>query len=202
MRGLLATVLVLSLIYSSYAMSFGFNLARYRKECFTESFNPETLVKGQFAAKEPDYNFLTVTITNDKGEAIYADELSGSVVPFSFTTVNEGAVNLCVENKGEKYMKIVFELLSGVEAGDTAGVASDEDLKPIERQLVQLDRTIESIKTTTSYIVSREEEKIAHASSISFKLYMFSVITMVTMAVISFLQAKYLKNFFRSKKLI
>lgn len=30
-------------------------------------------------------------------------------------------------------MKIEFELLSGLEAGDISNVASDRDLKPIER---------------------------------------------------------------------
>ena len=203
MRAVFAGILILSLCYSANAITFAFNLARYRKECFTESYNPNTLVKGSFTAKETDYNFLYASIQTEAGVPIYTEEAQGSsVIKFSFTTVSEGNVNICIENKGEKYIKIVFELLSGIEAGDISGAASDEDLKPIEKQLIQLDRTMESIKTTTSYIVSREEEKITQADSISTKLYLFSVITMVTMALISFLQAKYLKNFFKSKKLI
>jgi len=203
MKIVIATLLILSLFSCSYGMSFGFNLARHKRECFTESFNPNTLVKGQFSANDKDYHSLVVTILNEAGAPVYyTNELTGQTVKFSFTTNDEGAVNICVENRGEKYMKIYFELLSGIEAGDTTGVASDEDLKPIERQLLQLDRTMKSIKTTTSYIVNREEEKITQADTISFKLYLFSIITMITMAAISFLQAKYLKNFFRSKKLI
>ena len=202
MRAIFAAVVILSIVSSSFAMNFAFNLARGRKECFTESFNPNTLVKGSFTAREADYHHLVVTLVTEAGKPIYTEEHIGAFVKFSFTTADEGSVNICVENRGEKYMKIAFELLSGLEAGDTAGVASDEDLKPIERQLVQLDRTMKAIKTTTSYIVNREEEKLTQADTISFKLYMFSVITMVVMALISFLQAKYLKNFFRSKKLI
>jgi len=203
MKALIASILILSLFSYSYGMSFAFNLARFKRECFTESFNPSTLVKGHFTANEKDYHNLVVSILNEAGTPIYyTNELTGQTVKFSFTTTDEGAVNICVENRGEKYMKIFFELLSGIEAGDTQGVASDDDLKPIERQLMQLDRTMKAIKTTTSYIVNREEEKITQADTISFKLYLFSVITMITMAAISFLQAKYLKNFFRSKKLI
>lgn len=202
MKALTTAIFVLFLFNYSYGMNFAFNLARYRKECFTETFGPEVLVKGSFTAKESDYNHLVASVTNEEGQTIIADDYQSAEVKFSFTTQTEGNVNICVENKGEKYMKINFELLIGLEAGDIAGVASDEDLKPIERQLMQLERTMESIKTTTSYIVGREEEKITQSDSISFKLYMFSIITMIVMAAISFFQAKYLKNFFRSKKLI
>jgi hypothetical protein len=202
MKALTTALFVLFLFNYSYGMNFAFNLARYRKECFTETFGPDVLVKGSFTAKEGDYNFLAASVTNEQGHPVITDDYIGADVKFSFTTQTEGNVNICVENKGEKYMKINFEILVGLEAGDIAGVASDEDLRPIERQLVQLDRTMESIKTTTSYIVSREEEKITQSDSVSFKLYMFSIITMIVMAAISFFQAKYLKTFFRSKKLI
>ena len=44
-------------------------------------------------------------------------------------------------------------MLTGAEAGDITEATSDNDLKPIERQLISMNRLLNSIKTTTSFTV-------------------------------------------------
>ena len=202
MRVTISILLVLCLVHSSMAIDFGFKVPRGKKECFTEPLNPNTLVKATVQAEEPDYDGLAVTVYDSAGTSLYAEPLTGAHIKFSYTTTTEGNTNICVQNTGKKYIKVFFEMLTGAEAGDITEAASDNDLKPVERQLISMDRLLNSIRTTTSFIVSREEEKLTEADTITFKLYVFSAITIITMAALSFFQVRYLEKFFRAKKLI
>lgn len=202
MKAILALFVIAALFSSSFALDFAFKLPRNKKECFTEPLNPSTLVKGSFQAEEADYNDLSVEIFDAAGTPLFSEPMTGPVIRFSYITTTEGNTNICIHNVGKKYIKIFFELLTGAEAGDVTEAASDEDLKPIERQLVSMERLIGMIRNTTSFIVQREEEKLVEADTITVKLYIFSAITVITMAAISFFQVRYLEKFFKAKKLI
>jgi hypothetical protein len=202
MKAILTLFVIAALFNSSFGLDFAFKLPRNKKECFNEPLNPGTLVKGSFQADEADYNDLSVEIFDAAGVPLYTEPFTGPVIRFSYITATEGNTNICIHNVGKKYIKIFFELLTGAEAGDVTEAASDEDLKPIERQLVSMDRLIGMIRNTTSFIVQREEEKLTEADTITTKLYIFSAITVITMAAISFFQIRYLEKFFKAKKLI
>jgi hypothetical protein len=164
--------------------------------------NPEIIVKLSVRTEDPNYVDLTTNIFDDHGGNYTIQPLTGQVGKYSFTTSKEGNVHVCITNTGAGFPKIFFEFLSGAEAGDLSGAASDKDLEPVERQLRKLDRLMNSVKRTTSFIVAKEDQKISEADSIPSKLYTFSLITLVVMSVVAFIQVKYMKNFFRSKKLI
>ncbi len=195
--------LILSIVIpSTLTIDFAFKLPRNKQECFSEHMNPGTLVKGSFVCEEADYDELSVEIYNSAGKPVLNEPLTGATIKFSYTTAEEGNTNICIQNTGKKYIKINFELLSGLEAGDVSQAASDEDLKPVENGLAVIHKMIESIKMTTSFIVNHAEEKLTDTDTITTKLYIFSVITIVVVIGVSLFQAKYLERLFRAKKLI
>lgn len=195
-------LLISILIPSALTLDFAFKLPRNKQECFSEPLNPGTLVKGSFVCEEPDYDELSVEIYNSAGKPVLNEPLTGAVIKFSYTTVEEGNTNICIQNTGKKYIKINLELLTGLDAGDISQAASGADLKPVENGLAVIHKMIESIKMTTSFIVNHAEEKITDSDTITTKLYIFSVITVIVVIAVSLFQAKYLERLFRAKKLI
>jgi hypothetical protein len=202
MRIFLATIVFLSIFSGSFAIEFGFKLARNKMECFSDPLNPDTLVKFAVRADDPNYQDLETKIFDDEGVFLTSEVMKGQISKYTLTTKKEGNLHICVTNVGVGFPKVILEFSTGIEAGDMTNAASDKDLQPIDKQLQRLERLMGSVKKTTSFIVSKEDVKISEADSVPGKLYTYSFITIGVMVLVSFVQIKYLKNFFKNKKLI
>ena len=201
---LFLTFLIAALILpSTLTLDFAFKLPRNKQECFSEPLNPNTLVKGSFICDEADYEDLSVEIYNHAGKPVLTEPQIGAAIRFSYITGEEaGNTNICITNTGKKYIKINFELLTGLDAGDFSQAASDADLKPLETGLDVITKMMASIKTTTSFIVNHAEEKLTESDTITTKLYIFSIITVIVVVAASIFQVKFLERLFKKKKLI
>jgi len=190
------------LINTTLGIDFAFKLGRNKMECFSEPLNPDTLVKLSISADDPNYQEYATRIYDDEAYVYTEEPLIGSVVKHTFTTKKEGNIHICLTNTGPRPTRFNFELTTGIEAGDITYAASDKDLQPIDKQLQKLERLMTSVKKTTSFIVAKEDRKMAEVDSIPSKLYLYSFITLAILLSVSYLQIKYLKNFFKNKKLI
>lgn len=161
------------------------------------------MVRFSVHTEDASYHLVKTKIYDDHGN-IYSGEgeLEGHLAKFTFNTRKEGFLHVCITNTGPKFMKIYLDLSTGIEAGDISNVASDKDLKPIERQLSRIERLMNSVKKTTGFIIQKEDAKIQESDSVSGKLYFFSLLTVAILALVSVAQVKYLQRFFKSKKLI
>ena len=183
-------------------MDFAFKLPRNQKKCFYEVLSAGTLVRAAVISEEPAYQDLSVNVINADGKPFFPEHSTGSHIKLSFTTVLEGDVSICVHNNGKKYIKIFFEFMTGIDAGDLSVAASDLDLKPVEKNINSLDRLLQSLQGTTSLLVRKEEDKITQTNSIPKKLYFFSAVTIIVLVVVAFTQVKFLERQLRAKKLI
>lgn len=73
---------------------------------------------------------------------------------------------------------------------------------PVEAQAYKINEMINQVRKEMSEQVKNEVILSDHNESIKSRVMVFGVISMVIMGASTFLQVKYLKNFFRHKKII
>lgn len=202
MRKIFLVSIILTFLFYSHCIDFAFKLPRNHKECFSESLASGTLVKATFTSEDASYHDLSVDVYDAQGKTVYHEPWTGSTIKLSFTTSLEGETNICVLNSGNKYIKIYFEFLTGIEAGDLSSAASDADLKPVDKSIKHMGKLLTSLQGTTSVMIRKEEEKLTMSDLIPRKLYILSAITIIVLFVVAFVQVKFIERQLRVKKYI
>ena len=75
-------------------------------------------------------------------------------------------------------------------------------LKPVEMQAFKVNEMVTQLRTELSALVASEVKLSDANDSIKSRVFVFGVISVFVMGISTFLQVKYLKNFFRHKKII
>jgi hypothetical protein len=81
-------------------------------------------------------------------------------------------------------------------------VITKKHLRPVEVQAFKVNEMIMQLRTELSALVQSEVALSDQNDSIKSRVFIFGVISIIIMAVSTFLQVRYLKNFFRYKKII
>ncbi len=200
------TIFIVCTLFALFNFSVGIDfllrIPKKREECFSEFLTPNTMVVVTVTTEPATYKEIAVNVYDSDGTSYFPNPHTGPNIKLSFTTSLEGETKICMKNRGNLFVKLHFELLSGFEAGDASQAASDEDLKPIEKHINSIQRTIQNIKTTAGIIVKKEEEQIVEADSFSTQLYICSAVTVIALVILSVAQLKYYERSFRAKKLI
>ena len=72
----------------------------------------------------------------------------------------------------------------------------------MEEQAAKVDSLVAEIRSDMHSLIAHEDEVSGKNSSIKTRVFVFGIISIAIMSVSTFLQIKYLKNFFRYKKII
>ena len=75
-------------------------------------------------------------------------------------------------------------------------------LKPVEMQAFKVNEMVTQLRSELSALVASEVKLSDANDSIKSRVFVFGVISVFVMGISTFLQVKYLKNFFRHKKII
>ena len=75
-------------------------------------------------------------------------------------------------------------------------------LKPVEMQAFKVNEMVTQLRSELSALVASEVKLSDQNDSIKSRVFVFGIISIMVMAISTFLQVKYLKNFFRHKKII
>ena len=75
-------------------------------------------------------------------------------------------------------------------------------LKPVEMQAFKVNEMVSQLRQELSALVASEVKLSDANDSIKSRVFVFGIISILVMAISTFLQVKYLKNFFRHKKII
>ena len=75
-------------------------------------------------------------------------------------------------------------------------------LKPVEMQAFKVNEMVTQLRQELSSLVASEVKLSDANDSIKSRVFVFGVISIIVMGISTFLQVKYLKNFFRHKKII
>jgi len=97
-----------------------------------------------------------------------------------------------------------FELQ--IKTGESTDVVSQtitqQHLRPVESQAYKVNEMIDEIRKELSGLVASESQLADANDSIKSRVFVFGLISILIMGVSTFLQVRYLKTFFRYKKII
>ena len=113
-----------------------------------------------------------------------------------------GNYQVCVTNKDMEELEFDFLIQTGIEAKDYSNIITKKHLKPIELQAQKVQDMVKQLRQELSYLVMNEENLKEQNQKIKSRVLIFGVISIVVMAVSTYLQITYLKSFFRYKKII
>ncbi len=74
-------------------------------------------------------------------------------------------------------------------------------MKPVELQAEKVSDMVKQLRKELNYLVKNEEVLMEDNEKIKSRVFIFGAISVIVMAGSTFLQIKYLKNFFRYKKI-
>jgi hypothetical protein len=115
-----------------------------------------------------------------------------------------GAYSICFDNEyDEDYVHVAFDMVLVSENVDDGDVVSTKDhLTPLEEQLGESIQAAQTILKEMRYMEKREARMRITSDSIFTKVSWFSVLSVVILLGVTFVQVRYLKSYFRKKKLM
>jgi hypothetical protein len=120
----------------------------------------------------------------------------------NFSAFNAGNHQICIENTQASPATYLFSIQTGVSATDYSALVTKKHLKPVELSAQKVLDMIEQLRTELGSLVVAEESLQETNSKIKSRVVIFGLISIAVMAVSTYLQVTYLKNFFRYKKII
>eukprot|EP01017_Pseudomicrothorax_dubius_P042995 TRINITY_DN7092_c0_g1_i2.p1 TRINITY_DN7092_c0_g1~~TRINITY_DN7092_c0_g1_i2.p1 ORF type:complete len:169 (+),score=38.35 TRINITY_DN7092_c0_g1_i2:147-653(+) len=167
-------------------------------ECFGEMLAEHSIIVALIESPTED---IVVRLYDHEGKA-HRTLARHREIKLSHAAEKTGTHTLCIDNVGTQSLNIKVSIKTGVEAKIYTDLATTSHFKPIELDVYKMERVLESIQADTKFIIHREEARLRHHDDISFKMTVFSVVTLILLSILAYFQSAYLKNFFRSKKLL
>ena len=113
-----------------------------------------------------------------------------------------GNYQICVLNKSQKDYQFTMTVTTGIEAIDYSTIVTKKHLQPVDLAAQKVQDQIEQIRTDLSSLLINEELMQSENELIKSRVVSFGLISLGVMCITTFLQIKYLKSFFRHKKII
>jgi len=158
-------------------------------------------VKGLITAVNVTTHNLNVRLYDDEWSPL-GDYQNESMILYSLTTKRGGDLYACIYNNNSHALEIVLDLKYGVEARDWTEVALKGQLKPLELEMTRMAELIDSMRVGVHEIIAKEDANLLEADSVSDSLYLYSVFTMLVSVALSIYQVRFMKSFFKAKKLV
>ncbi|KAJ1990960.1 vesicle coat component [Dimargaris cristalligena] len=126
-----------------------------------------------------------------------------------FHTHEHAQVFVCFRNLLEEGAKadgrlrtVTFSMDVGASAIDFKEMAAQEKLKPLEAELVKLEKYLEEVDDQMAYMKRRESKLRNTNESTNERIKFLSVLSLVVLGLSGLWQVYYLRRFFQQKKLI
>ncbi|KAK2714196.1 transmembrane emp24 domain-containing protein bai-like [Artemia franciscana] len=176
------------------------------RRCLKEEVHKDVLVTGEYEINEIQGQTIDIQVTDTKGHVLvnHEDKNKGK---FAFTTDEYDVFELCFISKvqqgyhGQAHEVSIF-IKTGVEAKNYEGLGDASQLKPLEIELKRLEDLSESIVQAFAYMRQREEDMRNTNESTNSRVFYLSVFSMLCLVGLATWQVIYLRQYFKSKKLI
>jgi len=180
------------------------------KRCISQWVAADTPVKIKVKATQGPNQRAEVTISdahgNEYGKKKDLPEYDTTIL---FTTQTYGEVETCFRNflddglrPDARYRVITFSIDTGSSTVDYKAIAVKEKLKPMEIGLRQMEGEVNDIINSMTNLMKREIRFRSTSESTNERVKNFSILTLFILVVAGVWQIFYLRNFFKSKKLM
>ena len=177
--------------------SFNFELDSDELRCLNEYYKMQTVIIYEVTSESKD---ILSEVKSPNGYILFHNKNTTNI--FSFTTQYNGFYNFCVLNMGKSTVEIKFVVRSGIGAKDFSSIAKSKDLEPIDYELDKMLKK-ESLLNHLNEISQEKRTMFGHLyKSISKRIIYCSIILIVGMIGIGFVEALYLKKFMEKRKII
>ena len=89
-----------------------------------------------------------------------------------------------------------------MQATDYTNIVTKKHLRPVELQAQKIQDMIEQLRSELTMLIVSEESLKSENQKIKSRVVIFGIVSILVMFVTTYLQIRYLKNFFRYKKII
>jgi len=197
-------LLLASLLQLSNSLMF--HLQPNVQKCLREEIHKDVLVSGDYEVTEIPGQTVDLSVVDSKGGFLWKKE-HAEKGRFTFTTDEYEVYEICFISKvphGQRgfQQEVYLSTKHGVEAKNYEGLDEAAKLKPLEVELKRLEDLSESIVNDFSFMRKREEEMRDTNESTNSRVLYFSIFSMLCLLGLATWQVIYLRQFFKSKKLI
>jgi len=183
-----------------------FHLQPNTQKCLREEIHKDVLVSGDYEVTEVPGQTVDLAVVDSKG-GFLAKKDHAEKGRFTFTTDEYEVYEICFTSKvphGSRGFpqEVYLNTKHGVEAKSYEGLDEAAKLKPLEVELKRLEDLSEAIVKDFSFMRVREEEMRDTNESTNSRVLYFSIFSMLCLLGLATWQVIYLRQFFKSKKLI
>jgi hypothetical protein len=191
----LATLLGLCL-----AIEFDFILHSRSRQCFGEMVAKDTRFRLNMESVSQDYE---VHVFKPSGSTIQS-AVRQLKAGFDFNTPEDGKYMFCAYSLSSFPMALNMNFTIGNEIVQPVEEENHAKRKPksVENLVARLEYMTEDIKKEVSHIVVSEENRLKGSSNLSSIMVFSSVITIIILTILAFLQSAFIKVYLKKKKVI
>ncbi|KAI9141379.1 emp24/gp25L/p24 family/GOLD-domain-containing protein, partial [Paraphysoderma sedebokerense] len=182
------------------------------KRCLRAYVPRDVVVKGTYHVSEGPNQRVSIQVVDNsphKNQYYSKSDLNGDG-KFVFTTHDYGDIIVCFLNTLDAGLQpsptftksIHLTLDTGAEAKDDSAFDKDKHLKPVEIELSRLESMSEEIVDEMEYLKTRLGKMRNTNESTNDRVKWFAILTISLTIGVGVWQVFYLKQFFKSKKLI
>ncbi|KAL1460775.1 hypothetical protein WDU94_012726 [Cyamophila willieti] len=196
----------LVVLYSVCVQSIMWHLEPNTRKCLREELGQNVLIAGDYEVSELEGQRVDYQITDSKNHILARGE-NINKGKFTFVTETYDTVEICFISmvpSGHQGRPHEVSLLAkqGVEAKNYEGMAEAAKLKPLEIELKKLEDLSSAVVEDFVQMRKREEEMRDTNESTNNRVLYFSIFSMICLLSLATWQVLYLRNFFKTKKLI
>jgi len=200
------TLYVLLAYISVSCMGFSFTVPAGKEECFYEETFAGLPVVFMFQVTEGGHLDIDIQIRGPDGRIVYIQERQ-SEGKYNFQAHTNGRFSFCFGNRmstvTDKLVSALIQVGKGGEKRDeSAGVAKDENITPLEVAIQQLSEGINAIVNEQSYMKMRERAHRNTSESTNARVVWWSIFEIVILLAMSLWQIYYLRRFFEVKRIV
>jgi hypothetical protein len=200
------TVLIFSL--SECCLGIRFYMRPHQKKCLKQEMYTNQLAVGEYDVSSMPGTIMDLTITDTQGHQVLNRENVDGKGKFAMTSDKADYYELCFSYTvppGSAIPTSPREVSIDFRVGDEAKSYDSEkndQLSQLERDLNRIEDMTNSIIVDFAHLKRREREMRDTNESTNKRLFFQTVISCVVLIVLASWQVLYLRNYFRTKKLI
>ena len=205
LRPLRPLLVLLAALAPCEALRFSLGPATNSMRCVSEQIPAKSLLTGDWELEHDEQQHWnvssTVTIMGPDGITVF---LKRQVAEghFAITAKSAGLHKVCVSSNTTAPRAVTLNIKTALEVADHDTVAKKEHVEAIEAELDRMKKMTVHIYEEMLYMRTRSDQQHATNASTRGRLLWVECVMMLVVMAMAFWQIRYLRNYFRQKKVI
>jgi hypothetical protein len=179
---------------------FHYDLKPKESICFSQDIAQETLFSVIVSTEDENRKTLEFTMIDPNGKSLRTEK-GKHVIKFLSATKISGFYKFCVKSMDPRPIKMFVHMVLDAGMDYMEGVMDDANLQGLG-EIISISMKTDHIKRMAETLSAMENENFNMSDTVINTMPYFSGGVVIVFLVVIFLQTKYLKHFFMTKKLV